>query len=137
MSNLNTIETLKEELANKKSLLEETTKNLEWKQKELSELLFGNLDEISREDLKEKIENAKDFISKNFDNFEEQMNNPVIKKIFDEAYVKAGMENEVQTTSVEFTQVEETPSFSEEMKPISFDNLNSSEENEENKETTW
>lgn len=137
MSNLNTIETLKEELANKKSLLEETTKNLEGKQKELSELLFWNLDETSREDLKEKIENAKDFISKNFDNFEEQMNNPVIKKIFDEAYVKAGMENEVQTTSVEFTQVEETPSFSEEMKPISFDNLNSSEENEENKETTW
>lgn len=137
MSNLNTIETLKEELANKKSLLEETTKNLEWKQKELSELLFGNLDEISREDLKEKIENAKDFISKNFDNFEEQMNNPVIKKIFDEAYVKAGMENEVQPTSVEFAQIEETPSFSEEMKPISFDNLNSSEENEENKETTW
>lgn len=137
MSNLNAIETLKEELTNKKSLLEETTKNLEWKQKELSELLFGNLDEISREDLKEKIENAKDFISKNFDNFEEQMNNPVIKKIFDEVYVKAGMENEVQTTSVEFTQVEETPSFSEEMKPISFDNLGSSEENEENKETTW
>lgn len=137
MSNLNTIETLKEELANKKSLLEETTKNLEWKQKELSELLFGNLDEISREDLKEKIENAKDFISKNFDNFEEQMNNPVIKKIFDEAYVKAGMENEVQPTSVEFAQIEETPSFSEEMKPISFDNFGSSEENEENKETTW